>query len=79
MEVWQWILVVLAALSAAFVMGSVIWGIFDVIREDRMDQTVRAIWVLAILVLPLFGIIAWLYAKPRLGIPNSGINLKETL
>lgn len=79
MEFWQWALVVLAGLSALFVMGSIVWGVFDVIGEDRLDQMTRALWVLAFFVLPLFGIVAWLFAKSKVGGSNGQPNLKNTL
>ncbi|MFE4196443.1 PLDc N-terminal domain-containing protein [Paenarthrobacter sp. NPDC056912] len=66
MESWQWLLVLIAGLPAVFVMGAVIWGVLDVLKDDRLDQTARVLWVLLLFVLPLFGILAWLYARPRL-------------
>ncbi|WP_184737569.1 PLDc N-terminal domain-containing protein [Arthrobacter sp. AZCC_0090] len=60
-------------------MGSVIWGVFDVIREDRLDQTAKALWLLLLFVLPLFGIAAWLYAKPRLANSDNSLRLRNTL
>ena len=35
-------------------------------REIRLDQPSRILWVLAMFILPLFGVVAWLFAKPRL-------------
>ncbi|MBP1234017.1 hypothetical protein JOE40_003660 [Arthrobacter sp. PvP102] len=66
MELWEWALAALGVVSALFIMGSIIWGIFDVLREERLDQTARILWVLAMFILPLFGVIAWLFAKSRL-------------
>ncbi|MCA4133435.1 PLD nuclease N-terminal domain-containing protein [Arthrobacter sp. M4] len=71
MEPWEWPFVALGGLSVLFILGSIIWGVFDVLREDRLDQTARAIWLVVMFVLPLFGIIAWLYAKSRLAAPNT--------
>ena len=65
MDAWQWPLVVLAALPAIFVMASIVWGIFDVLRDDRLNQTTTALWVLILLIVPLPGIIAWLYFRTR--------------
>ncbi|WP_167510388.1 PLD nuclease N-terminal domain-containing protein [Paenarthrobacter nitroguajacolicus] len=79
MEAWQWLLAVLAGLSAVFVIGSNIWAIFDVLREDRLDQTRRVIWVLLLFVMPLFGVVVWLYAKPRLNGLGSRLRLRKTL
>ncbi|MEQ4565268.1 PLDc N-terminal domain-containing protein [Paenarthrobacter sp. CAP02] len=79
MEAWQWIPVILAGASALYVTGLIVWGVFDVLREDRLDQLARALWVLLLFVLPVFGILAWLYAKPRIvGAPTT-IRLKKTL
>ena len=78
MELWQWALVVLAGLSAIFVMGAVVWGVFDIIRDQRLNQSATALWILVIFAVPLFGIVAWLYAKPRLGSPDDGLNFKQT-
>ncbi|WP_394357990.1 PLD nuclease N-terminal domain-containing protein [Paenarthrobacter ureafaciens] len=60
-------------------MGSVVWGVFDVIRDDRLDHTATALWVLLLFVVPLFGIIAWLYARPRLGGQSDGLSLRTRL
>ncbi|QSZ54901.1 MULTISPECIES: PLDc N-terminal domain-containing protein [Paenarthrobacter] len=59
-------MVLSAGLSALFVLGSIIWAIFDVLGADRFDQTARAIWVLVLFLAPVFGLLAWLYMKPRL-------------
>ena len=79
MDAWQWPLVVLAALSALFVMASIVWGIFDVLRDDRLNQTATALWVLLLFVVPLPGILAWLWFRTRLGPQFDGFNLKKTL
>ncbi|MCD4852602.1 PLDc N-terminal domain-containing protein [Arthrobacter sp. AK01] len=79
MEAWEWILALLAGLSAVFVMGANIWAIFDVVRQDRLDQTSRVIWVLLFFVMPLFGVVVWLYAKPRLAGLGTGMRLRKTL
>jgi hypothetical protein len=65
MELWEWALAALGVLSALFVFASIVWGMFDVLREERLDQTARILWVLAMFVVPLFGVVAWLYAKSR--------------
>ncbi|MDI2036787.1 PLDc N-terminal domain-containing protein [Paenarthrobacter nitroguajacolicus] len=79
MEVWQWILVLLAAAAAVFVMGSIIWAMFDVLREVRLDQTARVLWVLLLFAVPLLGLLAWLYAKPRLADSSDILRLRKTL
>lgn len=79
MEAWQWALAILGGLSALFVFGAVIWGIFDVLRENRLDQTSRILWVIAMFILPLFGVIAWLYAKSRLTTHGNPHPLRKTL
>ncbi|WP_454809894.1 PLDc N-terminal domain-containing protein [Paenarthrobacter nitroguajacolicus] len=78
MEAWQWILVLLAGASAIFVMAAIIWAVFDVLSEVRLDQTTRVLWVL-LFVLPLLGLLAWLYAKPRLAGFGSSAGLRKTL
>ncbi|WP_431230593.1 PLD nuclease N-terminal domain-containing protein [Paenarthrobacter nicotinovorans] len=47
-------------------MGSIIWAVFDVLGEVRLNQTTRILWVLLLFAVPLLGLLAWLYAKPRL-------------
>ena len=79
MEPWEWALAALGALSGLFVFGSIIWGILDVLGEDRLDQMSRILWVLAMFILPLFGIVAWLYAKPRLSASGGPQRLRNTL
>ncbi|MEV4952486.1 PLDc N-terminal domain-containing protein [Paenarthrobacter nitroguajacolicus] len=79
MEAWQWILVLLAGASAIFVMGSIIWAVFDVFSEVRLDQTTRVLWVVLLFVLPLLGLLAWLYAKPRLASFGNSARLRKTL
>jgi hypothetical protein len=79
MEPWEWALATLGLLSALFVFGSIIWGIFDVLREHRLDQTSRILWVVAMFILPLFGIGAWLFAKPRLSASGEPQHLRNTL
>lgn len=66
MELWQWFLAILGGASVVFIVGAIVWGIFDVLRDPQLDPTSRVGWVLALVFLPLFGIIAWLYAKPKL-------------
>ncbi|WP_207596691.1 PLD nuclease N-terminal domain-containing protein [Arthrobacter sp. D5-1] len=79
MEAWEWVLASLAGLSAVFVMGANIWAIFDVLQQDRLDQTARIMWVLLFFVVPLFGVVVWLYAKPRLTNMSGGLRLRRTL
>lgn len=79
MEALQWVLPAVAGLSAVFVMGSNIWAIFDVLREDRLDQATRIIWVLLLFAAPLLGLLAWLYAKPRLTGLAGGFRWRRTL
>ena len=79
MEAWEWVLVLLAGLSAVFVMGANIWAIFDVLRQDGLDQTTRIMWVMLFFVVPLFGVVVWLYAKPGLTNMSGGIRLRRTL
>lgn len=78
-EAWQWVLPTAAGLSAVFVMGSIIWAVFDVLGADRLDQTTRVIWVLLLFVAPLFGLLAWLYVKPRLTGSADGVRLRKAL
>lgn len=33
--------------------------------KNWLDQTARILWVLAMFIVPLFGVVAWLYAKSR--------------
>jgi len=79
MEAWQWALTVLAGLSAVFVMGSIIWAVFDVLGERSLSQTARIVWVLALFAMPLLGLIAWLHAKPRLMQAAGDVRLRKTL
>ena len=79
MEAWQWIFVLLAGASAIFVMAAIIWAVFDVLSEVRLDQTTRVLWVVLLFVLPLLGLLAWLYAKPRLASFGNSVRLRKTL
>ncbi|MFB9402740.1 PLDc N-terminal domain-containing protein [Pseudarthrobacter polychromogenes] len=66
MELWQWVLALLGGASVVFILGAIIWGIFDALGNARLDPAFRIGWVLVMAFVPLFGIVAWLYAKPRL-------------
>ncbi|MFF2844226.1 PLDc N-terminal domain-containing protein [Paenarthrobacter sp. NPDC057981] len=66
MEALQWIPAILAGAAALFVMGSIVWAVFDILGETRLTQTARVLWVVLMFAVPLFGILAWLFAKPRL-------------
>ncbi|WP_374198923.1 PLDc N-terminal domain-containing protein [Paenarthrobacter sp. AR 02] len=79
MDVWQWGLVLLAAASAVFVMGSIMWAVFDVLGEVRLEQTTRILWVLLLFTVPLLGLLAWPYAKPRLAHSANSPRLRQTL
>ncbi|MCX8456273.1 PLDc N-terminal domain-containing protein [Paenarthrobacter ureafaciens] len=48
-------------------MASILWSIFDVRKDDRLDQTRTTLWLLLLLAVPWVGVVAWLYARPRLG------------
>ncbi|WP_307028671.1 PLD nuclease N-terminal domain-containing protein [Arthrobacter globiformis] len=79
MEPWEWALAALGVLSGLFVCGSIVWGVFDVLRENRLDQTSRILWVLAMFILPLFGVVAWLSAEPRLSTNGFPQHIRNTL
>ena len=66
MELWKWGLAVLGGGSAVFVCGAITWGMFDVLKDRRLDPVTRTGWLLVLAFLPLFGIAAWLYAKSKL-------------
>ena len=70
MEPWQWLLAIIGVAAIVFVFGSILWGIFDVLREDRLEQTARAVWLVAMFIAPFFAVMAWLFFKPRLGGPS---------
>ncbi|WP_430751249.1 PLDc N-terminal domain-containing protein [Paenarthrobacter ureafaciens] len=36
-------------------------------KDDRLDQTRTTLWLLLLLAVPWVGVVAWLYARPRLG------------
>lgn len=78
MEALQWIPAILAGAAALFVMGSIVWGLFDVLGDKRLDQATRTVWALLIFALPLFGILAWLYTKPRIAGGSDHVRLKKT-
>ncbi len=79
MEAWEWVLVLLAGLSAVLVMGANLWAIFDVLRQDCLDQIARIMWVVLFFVVPLFGVVVWLYAKPRFAGSAGESPLQRTL
>jgi hypothetical protein len=66
MELWQWVLALLGGSSVVFILGAIVWGIFDVLGNARLDPASRIGWVLVMAFVPLFGIVAWLYAKPTI-------------
>lgn len=65
-ELWQWALAILGGVSATFILAAIVWGMWDVLGDIRLDPASRIVWVLVMAFVPLFGVIAWLYAKPRL-------------
>ncbi|MFJ4026599.1 PLD nuclease N-terminal domain-containing protein [Paenarthrobacter sp. NPDC089989] len=65
MESLQWVVIGPAAVSAVLVAGSVIWAIFDVLRHGSMNQVTKALWLICLFTLPLAGLLAWLYWRPR--------------
>lgn len=54
----------LTGLGGLILLGLDIWAIVSVIGSARSTVT-KVIWVLAILLLPLIGFIAWLIFGPR--------------
>ncbi|MHC8606936.1 PLDc N-terminal domain-containing protein [Paenarthrobacter ureafaciens] len=60
-------------------MASIVWGIFDVLRDNRLNQMATAVWVLLLFAVPQPGIIAWLYFRTPLGAQFDGLNLKKKL
>jgi Phospholipase_D-nuclease N-terminal len=78
MEALPWVLAVIPGAIFVVLTGSFVWAVFDVIGELGLDQMTKALWVVALFTLPIFGVLAWLYAKPRVGMPAS-VHLKRTL
>lgn len=78
METLQWVLAVIPGAIFVMLTGSFVWAVFDVIGDLRLDQMTKALWVVALFTLPIFGVLAWLYAKPRVGMP-APVRLKNTL
>ncbi|WP_394357991.1 PLDc N-terminal domain-containing protein [Paenarthrobacter ureafaciens] len=58
-------------------MASTLWSIFDVRKDDRLGQTTTALWLLLLLAVPLLGLVAWLYARPRLGRHTDNFHFKK--
>jgi len=78
MEAVQWVLAVIPGAIFVVLTGSFVWAVFDVIGDLRLDQVTKALWVVALFTLPIFGVLAWLYAKPGLGQP-ARVRLKNNL
>ena len=78
MEALYWLLAVIPVLIFVVLTGSFVWAVFDVIGDLRLDQMTKALWVVALFSLPIFGVLAWMYAKPRVGMPAT-VRLKNTL
>ncbi|WP_227471642.1 PLDc N-terminal domain-containing protein [Paenarthrobacter sp. YJN-5] len=58
-------------------MASILWSIFDVRKDDRLDQTTTAWWLFLLLAVPLLGLVAWLYARQRLGPHADSLHFKK--
>ena len=59
----------IGGLAAVFFFGSVIWGIFDILGDERLDGLQRMLWLVAVFAVPFLGIAAWLYV--RSGAPDA--------
>lgn len=68
MQIWELIPALIGGLAAAFFFGSVIWGVFDILGDERLEASTRVLWLMVIFLMPFFGIIAWLYVRP--GVPE---------
>ncbi|WP_426006342.1 PLDc N-terminal domain-containing protein [Paenarthrobacter sp. NyZ202] len=77
MEAFQWVLAALGALAALFVAGSIIWAVIDVLRQTALNQTTRAVWLFLLFTVPLLGVFAWLYWRPK--ITSSDPRIQNTL
>lgn len=51
-------------LVGLLVLGLDIWAILNVIKSNT-DDTMKIVWALLILVLPILGLIIWAIAGPR--------------
>lgn len=51
-------------LVGLLILGLDIWAILNVIKSNT-DTTMKIVWVLLILVLPVLGLIIWAIAGPR--------------
>jgi hypothetical protein len=51
-------------LGFAFSLVLALWAVFH-IAQSRSGPLGRAIWIVAVLVIPLFGFVAWLFFGPR--------------
>ncbi|GAB3390296.1 PLDc N-terminal domain-containing protein [Azotobacter armeniacus] len=49
-----------------------IWAIVHVIRS-RTDTTKKVLWVLLIVILPVLGLIIWLFMGPRSASSSAGV------
>lgn len=54
----------IGGLAAVFFFGSVLWGIFDILGDERLEGPARMFWLVAIFAMPFLGIVAWLYVRP---------------
>ncbi|MFJ4171651.1 PLD nuclease N-terminal domain-containing protein [Paenarthrobacter sp. NPDC089714] len=79
MESLQWMMIGLAAVAAFFVAGSVIWAIFDVLRQGSMNHVTKTLWLLCLFSLPVGGLVAWLYWRPRTGASAERVKITNTI
>lgn len=53
-----------SGLVGLLVLGADIWAIINVV-QSAAPTGAKVLWILAILVLPVLGLILWLIARPR--------------
>jgi hypothetical protein len=45
-------------------LAAVIWALINIIQSTNSNNS-KVIWVIAVILLPLLGVIAWFFAGPR--------------
>ncbi|SFB50272.1 PLD nuclease N-terminal domain-containing protein [Azotobacter beijerinckii] len=63
---------VLRGFLSLIILALDIWAIFHVVRS-RTDTTKKVLWVLLIAILPVLGLIIWVFMGPRSASSSGGL------
>lgn len=65
MDIWEWLVVGLGVVAVLYILGTVVWAIFDVLKQDHLQSSDKVLWVAIVAFVPLFGAVIWMWVKPR--------------